>query len=148
MFWPTVSRPISLGVGHTFGTHDQILLFPFYYSAKLLCPSSWGALSDERTGLYFVVQSVSGQSRGGLITIHYCLIRDYWVPFPSPLTIRRDYGGSILTRLHTGSNSHVQWVFLINSWARTSLETLDLLFVCWKFHFCSLAIAVILLIVY
>jgi hypothetical protein len=25
------------------------------------------------------------------------------VPFPSPLTTRRDYGGSILTRLHTGS---------------------------------------------
>jgi hypothetical protein len=24
------------------------------------------------------------------------------VPFPSPLTTRRDYGGSILTRLHTG----------------------------------------------
>jgi hypothetical protein len=34
--------------------------------------------------------------------VHYCLIWDYWVPFPSPLTTRRDYGGSILTRLHTG----------------------------------------------
>jgi hypothetical protein len=30
------------------------------------------------------------------------------VPFPSPLTTRRDYGGSILTRLHTGG--HVLWV--------------------------------------
>jgi hypothetical protein len=88
---------------------------------------SWGALSDERMGLYFVAQSVSGQSRGALITIHYCLIWDYFfppvipfylqsvlcstfskmckqrrVPFPSPLTTRRDYGGSILTRFHTG----------------------------------------------
>jgi hypothetical protein len=26
----------------------------------------------------------------------------HWVPFLSPLTTRRDYGGSILTRLHTG----------------------------------------------
>jgi hypothetical protein len=26
----------------------------------------------------------------------------HWVPFPSPLTTRRDYGGGILTRLHTG----------------------------------------------
>jgi hypothetical protein len=26
-----------------------------------------------------------------------------WVPFPSPLTTRRDYGGSILTRLYTGT---------------------------------------------
>jgi hypothetical protein len=59
-----------------------------------------GRLSDERTGL----QSVSGQSRGGLVTIHFCLNWDYWVPFPSPLTTRRDYGGSILARLHTGKN--------------------------------------------
>jgi hypothetical protein len=42
MFWPTVSRPISLGVGHPFGTHDQILLFPFHFSGKLLCSSSMG----------------------------------------------------------------------------------------------------------
>jgi hypothetical protein len=34
--------------------------------------------------------------------LRYCLIRDYWVPFPSPLKTRRDYGGSILTHLHTG----------------------------------------------
>jgi hypothetical protein len=39
--------------------------------------------------LQFVVQSVSGQSRGGLITIPYCLVWDYWVPFPSPLATRR-----------------------------------------------------------
>jgi hypothetical protein len=30
MLWPTVSRPIHLGVGHPFGTHDQIFLFPFF----------------------------------------------------------------------------------------------------------------------
>jgi hypothetical protein len=48
------------------------------------------------------MQSVGGKSREGLITIHYCLIWEYWVPFPSPLTTRRDYGGSILTLLHTG----------------------------------------------
>jgi hypothetical protein len=39
-----------------------------------------GALSDERTSLQFVVQSVNGLSRGGLITTHYCLICDYF-PF-------------------------------------------------------------------
>jgi hypothetical protein len=51
------------------------------------------------------MQSVNGQSSGGLITIHYWLIWDYWVPFPSPLTTRSDYGGSILTRLHTGNSN-------------------------------------------
>jgi hypothetical protein len=35
------------------------------------------------------------------ITVLYRLIWDC-VPFLSPLTMRRDYGGSILTRLHTG----------------------------------------------
>jgi hypothetical protein len=40
------------------------------FAGKLLCSSSWGALSDEREGLQFVVQSVSGQSHGLLITIH------------------------------------------------------------------------------
>jgi hypothetical protein len=37
------------------------------------------------------VQSVSGRSSGGLITIHYCLIWNYWIPYPSPLTTRRKY---------------------------------------------------------
>jgi hypothetical protein len=37
----------------------------------------------------------------GPITIHYRLIWDC-VPFLSPLTTRRDYGGGILTRPHTG----------------------------------------------
>jgi hypothetical protein len=59
-------------------------------------------LSKNCISLRLGAQSVSGQSRGGLVTIHYCLTWDYWVPFPSPLTTRRDYDGSVLTRLHTG----------------------------------------------
>jgi hypothetical protein len=100
--------------------------FSFCFAGQLFCSSSWGALSDERTGLQFVVQSVSGHSRGEHITIHYCLIWDYWVPFPSPLTTRRDYGGSILTHLHTG-RFHCKNCFIrgglppINSsWAQAS----------------------------
>jgi hypothetical protein len=42
------------------------------------------------------------------ITILYCLIWDC-VPFLSPLTTRRDYGGGILTRLHTGR----RWVIML-----------------------------------
>jgi hypothetical protein len=36
----------------------------------------WGALSDERTGLQFTVQSLNGPSRVEPVTILYCLIWD------------------------------------------------------------------------
>jgi hypothetical protein len=49
----------------------------------------------------FVVQSVSGQSRGGLIIIITVSSETTKFPFLSPPTTRRDYGWSILTRLHT-----------------------------------------------
>jgi hypothetical protein len=42
------------------------------------------------------------------ITILYCLIWDC-VPFLSPLTTRRDCGGGILTRLHTGNLFVILW---------------------------------------
>jgi hypothetical protein len=108
ILWPTINRPIRLGVGHPFGAHDQIFLFPFFcrkiallfvlgrplwredvsiicselslccyrrsvglsvlvsgtplgpmtrfffflsFAGQLLCSSTWGALSDEKTGL-------------------------------------------------------------------------------------------------
>jgi hypothetical protein len=72
-------------------------------------------------------QSLLGLSPAELIAIFYCLIWDspnlegqvpvfispgtgwppnytpgHWVPFLSPLTTGRNYGGGILTRLHTG----------------------------------------------
>jgi hypothetical protein len=94
----TVSQVVCVGAGHPFGPMTTFY-FLLSFAGQLLCSSFWGALSDERTGLQFVVQSISGQSRGGLVTKHYCLIWDYWVPFPSPLTTCRDYDGSILTRL-------------------------------------------------
>jgi hypothetical protein len=106
-YFTTDGRSVSMSWLDPFGAHDQILLFPFF-CRKIAFLFSLGALSDERTGLQFTVQSVSGQSRGGLATIHYCLLWDYWVPFPSPLTTCRDYGGSILTRLRMGQE--IQWV--------------------------------------
>jgi hypothetical protein len=98
----TVSQSVYLGVGHSFGALT-IFSFPLSFAGNWVCSSSWDTLSDERTGLQFVAQSVGGQSPGGLITVHYHFIWDYWIPVPSPLTTRRDYGGSILTHLHTGS---------------------------------------------
>jgi hypothetical protein len=76
-------------------------------------------------------QSLLGQSPAELTAIFYCLIWDppnleghvpvfisprnrvaklypgHWAPFLSPLTTRRDYGGGILTRLHTGCGNAV-----------------------------------------
>jgi hypothetical protein len=46
----TKGESVCLGVGHPLGAHDQILLF-LSFAGKLLCSSSWVALSDERTGL-------------------------------------------------------------------------------------------------
>jgi hypothetical protein len=77
-------------------------------------------------------QSLLGRIPAELTAIFYCLIWDspnlegqapvfisprnrvaqlypgHWVPFLSPLTTRRDYGGCILTSLHTG-----HWKFLL-----------------------------------
>jgi hypothetical protein len=96
----TVSQSICLGVGHPFGAHDQILLFPFF------C---------RKIALLFILGCPLWQENGSVICSalcqwselrrthnHYCLIWDYWIPFLLPLTTRRDYGEIILTRLHTG----------------------------------------------
>jgi hypothetical protein len=43
---------------------------------KVVFFSPWGALSDDRTGLQFAVQSLNGSSRAEPATIVYCLIWD------------------------------------------------------------------------
>jgi hypothetical protein len=52
------------------------------------------------------------------ITILYWLIWDC-VPFLSPLTTRRDYGGGILTRLHTGNSHFNVYINLMYVWPIT-----------------------------
>jgi hypothetical protein len=59
---PTVSRPVRLGVRHPPGTRDQFsssFLSLFLTVADLLM---WGALSDEKSGLYFSVFTGHRQS--------------------------------------------------------------------------------------
>jgi hypothetical protein len=53
MLRPTDSRPVRLGIGPSFGAHDQIylLLFFFFGTDNYFCSFSYGILSDEKMGL-------------------------------------------------------------------------------------------------
>jgi hypothetical protein len=44
------------------------------YCLKFAVLFLWGAISDERTGLQFAVQSLNGLSRAEPVAILYCLI--------------------------------------------------------------------------
>jgi hypothetical protein len=44
---PTISRPVCLGVGIPYGTHDQFSFISLTIAGFLI----WGALSDEKMGL-------------------------------------------------------------------------------------------------
>jgi hypothetical protein len=72
----TVSQSVCLGVGHPLGAHDQILLFRLSCrKIDLLFVLGRPFWRQEASVICSVI--VSGQSRGGLITIHYCWGRGY-----------------------------------------------------------------------
>jgi hypothetical protein len=53
----------------------------YYFLSECRCLTfavlfMWGTLSDERTGLWYAVQSLNGPSRSEPVTILYCLIWD------------------------------------------------------------------------
>jgi hypothetical protein len=73
----------------------DFILFIFFRLTYLILLSKASSLTRKR------VCSLQWNHSLVPITILYCLIWDC-VPFLSPLTTRRDYGGGILTRLHTG----------------------------------------------
>jgi hypothetical protein len=123
--WPTVSRPVCLGVRHPSGTCDQFFFLLEISFRQLRVYFVAPSLTRERVcnllyNCFWALpeQSLLGWSPAALTTISYCLIWDfpnlegqvpvfispsyisgYWVPFLSPLTTRRDYSGGILTRL-------------------------------------------------
>jgi hypothetical protein len=50
MLRQTVSRPVCLGIKHQFVAYVQIFITCVTVTVLFL----WGALSDERTGLFFI----------------------------------------------------------------------------------------------
>jgi hypothetical protein len=123
----TVSQSVCLGVEPILGLLTKYYFLSEGFCLKVAVLSLWGALSDERMGLQFAVQSLNGPSRAEAVTILYCLIGGFPNPdgqvpvFISPknrvvqlygLVLgslyvasydSQGYGGGILTRLHTGN---------------------------------------------
>jgi hypothetical protein len=72
---PTVSQSVSmLGVEPTVGLVTRYYFLSQGCCLKVAVLSLWGALSGEREGLQFAVQSLNGKSRSEPVTILYCLI--------------------------------------------------------------------------
>jgi hypothetical protein len=72
--------------------------FVFLSSTDSFFFSFCGALSDDRTCLYFILQSISVQNRGGLTTMCSLFVLTY-----DP----RCHGGGLLSNLHRGSSTTV-----------------------------------------
>jgi hypothetical protein len=73
ILWPTVSRPVCLGVGHPSGAHDQIFITVGHLRFSCGCPP-WR--EDGSVICSYNSLSFSGPSPAELVTISYCFIWD------------------------------------------------------------------------
>jgi hypothetical protein len=94
--------------GSPLGPMTRLHPYPFFNDSCFVLPVGRPLWREDGSVTYSAIADWSGY--WGPITIHYRLVWDC-VPSSSPLTTRRDYGGVILTRLHTGclgrSRSHI-----------------------------------------
>jgi hypothetical protein len=85
--------------GSPLGPMTRFYLYPFFSDNCIGLPVGRPLWREDGSVTYNTIADRSGH--WGPITIHYSLIWDC-VSSSSPLTARRDYGGGILTCLHTG----------------------------------------------
>jgi hypothetical protein len=124
-YFTTDGQSVCLGVEPTLGLVTRYYFLWEGCCLKIAVLFLWGALSDERTGLQFAVQSLNSPSHAN-VTVLYCLIWDspnlggqvtisislrnmvaqlYHRSVASLYVAFYDSqgcGGGILTRLHTG----------------------------------------------
>jgi hypothetical protein len=93
-----VNQPVHLGMGLPLGPMTRFYPYPFFSDNCFVLPVGFPLWWEDGSVTYSAIADWSGN--WGPITLHYRLILDC-VPSLSPLTTRRDYGGGILTCLHT-----------------------------------------------
>jgi hypothetical protein len=87
---PTISRPVCLGIKHPSGAYDKI----FVIVGQLRVLLMWGALSDERTGLSFIIAAGPRQRSHSRVrvpwnSLPYFTVSDSRLPYLSAPTTRR-----------------------------------------------------------
>jgi hypothetical protein len=97
--WRSVDQFVLVS-GSPLGPMTGFYPYPFFSdNCFVVLPVGRPLWREDRSVTYSAIADWSGH--WGPITIHYRLIWDC-VPSSSPLRTRRDYGGGIITRLHTG----------------------------------------------
>jgi hypothetical protein len=118
LFWTWSWRSSSCSNELPFGAHDQILYIYFFLTIALLFFPERPLWREDGSVTYSTISHWSGHWE--LITTIYRLIWDC-VSILSPLTTRRDCGGGILTRLHTGPKpQHIRCYVLVVGYCLTS----------------------------
>jgi hypothetical protein len=72
----SVSQSVCLGVEPILGLAIRYYFLSERCCLKVVVLFIWGALSDEKMGLEFAVQSLNGPSRAEPVTMLYCLVWD------------------------------------------------------------------------
>jgi hypothetical protein len=141
MLWPTVSRPIRLGVEHPLETHDQIFLFPFFcLIIALLFDLERPLWREDGSAICSAISrwSESRRTHNYILLSHLRLLSSLFVASYDS----QGYGGSILNRLYTDVLAliHSSTSCLVTCWHGPQTKTISLsqrnycICTCWATH--------------